>query len=75
MGVLDCSASQEERINMLIIVLDEKGVFTSGGHYEPTQTPTSTTGAAASAPRQPPAPLPDAAIDESNGADDGGVIL
>jgi len=65
-------ASQEERINMLNIALNEKGVSTAGGHYERTETRVSTgIVASASAPRQPPAPLPD----EPNGTGDGGVLL
>jgi hypothetical protein len=66
-----CSASQAERIDMLNIALNENGVrVTSGGHYEPTKTP-----ATATASRQPPARPPDAVIDESNDAIDGGVML
>jgi hypothetical protein len=58
------SASQAERIDMLNIALNEKGVrVASGGHYEPT------------ASRQPPAHPPDAVMDESNDAIDGGVML
>jgi hypothetical protein len=53
---------------MLNIALNEKGVVASGTHYEPTKTP-----AAASASRQPPSP--DAVIDQSNDAIDGGVML
>lgn len=37
--VLESSASQEERINMLNIALIEKGVVTSARHYEPRQAP------------------------------------
>jgi hypothetical protein len=66
------SASQAERIDMLNIALNEKGVVASGpgSHYEPTKTP-----ATASASRQPHARPPDAVIDESNDAIDGGVML
>jgi hypothetical protein len=67
---LVCSASQAERVDMLNIALNEKGVVASGSHYEPTKTP-----AAASASRQPPAHPLDAVIDESNDAIDGGVML
>jgi len=63
-------ASQAERIDMLNIALNEKGVVASGSHYELTNTP-----AAASALRQPPSRPPDAVIDESNDAIDGGVML
>lgn len=55
---------------MLIIALNEKGVVASGTHYELTKTP-----ATASASRQLPARPPDAVIDESNDAIDGGVML
>lgn len=65
-----CSASQAERIDILNIALNEKGVVASGSHYEPTKAP-----AAASASRQPPSRPPDAVIDESNDAIDGGVML
>lgn len=64
------SASQAERVDMLNIALNEKGVVASGSHYEPTKT-----SAAASASRQPLARPPDAVIDESNDAIDGGVML
>jgi hypothetical protein len=63
--LVSCSASQVERIDMLNIALNEKGVVASGNHYEPTK-------AAASASRQPPARPP---IDESNDDIDGGVML
>lgn len=53
---------------MLNIALNEKGVVASGTHYELTQTPTAVS-------QQPPAPTPDAVIDDSNEADDGGVML
>jgi len=53
---------------MLNIALNEKGVVASGNHYEPTKTP-------AALSRQPPARPPDAVIDESNDAIDGGVML
>jgi hypothetical protein len=66
--VPDYSASQAERINMLNIALNEKGVVASSDHYEPTQTSAATS-------RQQPAPPPDAAIDDSNEANDGGVML
>jgi hypothetical protein len=67
-GVPNRSASQAERISMLNIALIEKGVVASGTHYEPTQT--------TAASRQPPAhPALDAVIDDSNGANDGGVML
>jgi len=53
---------------MLNIALNEKGVVVaSGGHYELTKTP--------AASRQPPARPPDAVIEESNDAIDGGVML
>lgn len=65
-----CSASQAERIDMLNIALNEKGLVVSGSLYEPTKTP-----AAASASRQPHARPPDADIDESNDVIDGGVML
>ena len=68
-----CSASQAERIDMLNIASNEKGVrVASGGHYEPTKTP-----AAASASQQPPASVhpPDTVIGESNDTIDGGVTL
>lgn len=63
-------ASQAERVDMLNIALNEKGVVASGSHYEPAKTP-----AAAAASRQPPMRPPDAVIDESNDAIDGGVML
>lgn len=66
-----CSASQAERIDMLNIALNEKGIrVASGGHTEPTKT-----AAVVSASQQPPARPPDAVVDESNGAIDGGVML
>jgi len=61
-------ASQAERISMLNIALNEKGVVASSTHYELTQTPTAVS-------QQPPAPPPDAVIDDSNEANDGGVML
>jgi len=61
-------ASQAERISMLNIALNEKGVVASGTHYELTQTPTAVS-------QQPPAPAPDAVIDDSNEDNDGGVML
>ncbi|KAF8484924.1 hypothetical protein DFH94DRAFT_717006 [Russula ochroleuca] len=61
-------ASQAERISMLNIALNEKGVVASGDHYEPTQTSAATS-------RQPPAPPSDTVIDDSNEANDGGVML
>lgn len=66
-----CSASQAERIDMLNVALNEKGVrVASGDHYERTKT-----SATVSASQQPPARPPDAVIDESNDAIDGGVML
>jgi hypothetical protein len=67
----ECSASQEERINMLILALIEKRGATSSAHYELTQTPT----AAAAAASQLPAPFPDAVVDELYDANDEGVVL
>ena len=59
---------------MLNIALNEKGVVVaSGGHYEPTTKTPAT--ASVSALRQSPARPPDAAIEESNDAIDGGVVL
>lgn len=63
-----CSASQEERINMLNLALIEKGVLASGAHYKLTQPRVAAT-------RGPPTPPPDVVMDELNEAEDGGVVL
>jgi hypothetical protein len=63
--MLECSASQEERVDMLNTALIEKGVVTSTSHYELRQAPV------ADAQQQPAAQL-DALMGE---ADEGGVVL
>jgi len=65
--VLESSASQEERINMLNIALIEKGVVTSTRHYESRHAPMADS-------QQLPAPLLDAPMDGLNG-DNEGIVL
>ena len=66
--MLGCSASQEERINMLNVALIEKGVIASGGHYELKQTPVTDA-------QQSPTPRLDPPMDELNEDNEGGVVL
>lgn len=63
--MLECSASQEERVDMLNTALIEKGVVASTSHYELRQAPV------ADAQRQPAAQL-DALMGED---DEEGVVL
>lgn len=63
-----CSASQEERINMLNVALIEKGVIASGSHYELKQTPVTDA-------QQSPALRLDPLMDELNEDNEGGVVL
>ena len=62
--MLECSASQEERIDMLNTALIEKGVVASTRHYEPRQTPNAEA-------QQQPAPQLDAFMGDEN----EGVVL
>jgi hypothetical protein len=65
-----CSASQEERVDMLNLALVEKGVITSSSHYGPAQNSASV------APQpQPPALPSEATMDEFHDDDEGGVVL
>ena len=66
--VLGCSASQEERINMLNVALIEKGVIATGSHYELKQTPVADA-------QRSPAPRLDPPMDELNEDNEGGVLL
>lgn len=63
--MLECSASQEERVEMLNTALIEKGVVASTSHYDIRQAP------AADAQQQTPAQL-DALMGEE---DEEGVVL
>jgi len=63
-----CSASQEERIDMLNVALIEKGVIATGSHYELKEAP-------ATDAQQSPAPRLDPPMDELNEDNEGGVVL
>jgi len=63
-----CSASQEERVNMLNVALIEKGVIASGSHYELKQTPVTDA-------QQSPALRLDPLMDGLDGDNEGGVVL
>jgi len=65
--------SQEERVYMLNMALIEKGVVTSGSHYELTQPPTAA--AVDEQQQEVGAPARRVVVDDLGEADDDGGIL
>ena len=65
MVVLQCSASQEERVDILNTALIAKGVVASRNHHEPRQVSVADA-------QQQPTPQPDTLMGEDN---EEGVVL